>query len=242
MIILKKIAKPILELSGVCRSDKKSAVERLDLSVPSGDSFAVLYKNNDNISLLLEILSGRVPPKKGKVFFKGDDITGVKNVFGVVVKDPTTPKRKTVADAAAAPVVKRGLSKELAGVLTAKELKAIGLEKLGAKQFSELSPIEAAKAHIFMAYMCSHEFITIDEPFSTLSESEREDALVWLEGLCRGSKLSLLVFTKDLDLAVRLGDYVMVADNNTASKGIIAIEKGKEKLAAKRLSDIYDSV
>ena len=100
---MKKIAKPIIELSNICRSDKKCSIERLDLSVPDGDSFAVVYTSPGSISLLLDILSGKVQPKKGKIFFKGDEITGTKNNFGVIKKDAPIPKRKTVADYAAVP-------------------------------------------------------------------------------------------------------------------------------------------
>ena len=242
MIRVKKIEKPILELSSISRSDKKSNIDGLTLSVPGGSSFGVLYKNDDNISLLLEILSGRVPPKKGKVFFKGDDVTGVKNVFGVVPKESGKQKRKTVCEAAGAPVVKRGLSRELAGVLVKKELAAMGLSQLGEKQFSQLSESERATAYIFCAYMCSHEFMVIDEPFSALEGDERGEALEWLNKLRKSSKLCLLTFTKDIDTAVRLSDYVMVADKNTASAGIISVENGKEKRAAEQLSELYEKV
>ena len=239
---MKKIAKPIMELSNISRSDRKSTIERLTLSVPDGDSYGVLCKSESNITLLTEILSGRISPKKGKVFFKGDDVTGVKNVFGVVQKEPSAPKRKTVAEAAAASIVKRGLPRELAGVLVKKELASLGLYELGEKRFSELSALDAAKAQIFCAYMCSHEFMAIHEPFSELSEGERDQAVEWLTELKTSAKMSLLTFTQDIPLAMKLSDYVMVADKNTSSAGIIAIEKGKEDLARQRLEELFAGV
>ena len=239
---MKKISKPILELSNICRSDKKGAVERLDLSVPSGESFAVIYSEPGGISLLLEMLGGRISPKKGKIFFKGDDITGTKNVFGVVKKGSSFPKLKTVAEAAAAPVVKRGLSRALAGVLVQKEIAAFGLGGIENDGFSKLSTQTGIRALIFAAYMCSHELIVIDEPFSEIAGEERINELEWLSDLRRRHNISLLVFTQDIDTAVMLGDYVMVVDKSTSSKGIIAVEKGKEDKVKARLEDLCASV
>ena len=235
---MKKIAKPIIELSNICRSDKKCSIERLDLSVPDGDSFAVVYTSPGSISLLLDILSGKVQPKKGKIFFKGDEITGTKNNFGVIKKDAPIPKRKTVADYAAAPVSKRGLPRSLTSVLVEKEIKLFGLDGIAQDTFAQLSDQAAARALIFSAYMCSHELIVIEEPFSKLSPEEREHELAWLDDLRKKNHISLLVFTQSVDAAVSIADYVMVTDNNTASKGIIAVDKNKKDRAKEQINEL----
>ena len=239
---MKKIAKPILELSNICRADKKSTVDRLSLSVPAGDCFAVLYKNSDNISLLTEILSGRVSPKKGKIFFKGDDVTGTKNIFGVVKKKAPFPRLKTVADFAGTPIVKRGLSRSLTDVLVRKEIRHFGLDGIADDSFSKLSAQTAVRALIFAAYMCSHEFMVIDEPFSQLDDDERRSELDWLDSIRRGLGISMLIFTEDIETAIKLADYVMVVDKKTCSTGIIAVDKGSKDKARERIEELYAAV
>ncbi len=230
---MKKIAKPIIELSNICRKDKKGTIDRLSLSLTGGDCFAVVYRNDDNIELLFEIFRGRVAPTKGKIFFKGDDVTGIRNVFGVVSKKPVMPKLKNVAQFAAAPVIRRGLSRSMSDVLVRKEIKAFGIEELADESCTKLSEEDAMKAAIFSAYMCSHELVVLNEPQESLS-----DAANWLSGLKASSTLSLLIFTKDADFAVEIADYVMVTDKNTSSSGIIAVDKNKKARAREQLAEL----
>ena len=237
---MKKISKPVLELSNICRADKKANIDRISLSIPEGESCAVLCGNEANISLLLDIVSGKVSPKKGKVFFKGDDVTGVKNCFGIVPRKPSPPKFKTVGEYAAAPVVKRGLSKAMTSVLVKKEIAVFGLEDCLEENVSRLPPDKAAVAALFAAYMCSHELIVLDEPFYGLDGDAKEAGVKLLENLQRGSSTSLLIFTEDADLAVRLCTYVMAADDHMQSKGMIAVDRRRMDKTKERLKELVE--
>lgn len=239
---MKRIAAPIFELSNICHSDKKGVVDRLSLSVPRGDCFAVVYRSSENIALLLDILSGKVTPKKGKVFFKGDDITGSKNHFGIVRQQPSLPRLKTVAEYAAAPIVKRGLSRSMADVLVYKEMNELGMAVLADRQLSKLSPDECSDALIFSAYMCSHEFMVLDEPFAQFGADAREVHMSKLKQLAQHSGMSLLIFTKDAFLATEHADYVMVADKNTASSGIFAVEERRRDRALEQINERLSAI
>ncbi len=233
---MRKIRTPILEVSNVTKKTKKASLDGVSLSLAAGDSLAVLCKNMAACDLLLEILSGSVKPEKGKVFFKGDDVTREKNSFGTVPRVSSVPKRKTITDISSAPVIKRGLSRAVTAVLVKKELPSMGLEEYGEEAFSSLPDNICARGELFAAYMCSHELIVMCEPFASLSEEERLSEIDRLLKLKNGSKLSLLVFTENIDTALALGDNVMVTDEMLKSKGIIAVgnnqPKAKERLLA----------
>lgn len=234
---MKKIEKPIIELSNICHSTKKAIVDRLYISVTKGDCFAVVYKDENNIDLLLDILAGNITPKSGKIFFKGDDITGTKNNFGIVPRIPSVPKRKTTAEFADAPIVRRGLSRAMTDILVRKELAAVGLSDIADIPFGKMSIEEQAKAFVFAAYMCSHELIVIDEPFSQLDSAKRTVHMEWLMNLCKTNGTSLLIFTKEAELAAEYADLVMIADKNTASNGIIAVDKRKKERALEQINE-----
>ena len=59
---MRKVAKPILELSNICKKGKSGVIERLDLSIPSGDSFAVVCTDSENAALLTDIIAGKTAP------------------------------------------------------------------------------------------------------------------------------------------------------------------------------------
>ena len=233
---MKKIEKPIIELSNICFTTKSAVVDRLYLSVPKGDRYAVVYRNDENIALLLDILSGSVTPKNGKVFFKGDDVTGSKNHFGIVLRKPKTPRFKTVAEYCAVSIVKRGLPRAMTDILVKKELAAAGLSHLADTPVSKLSEEDRAMVFVFAAYMCSHELIVIDEPFSSFDKDARAGYMERLSELAEKSASSLLIFTKDVPFAVRYADFVMIADKNTASCGIIAVDKRKKERAEEQIN------
>lgn len=239
---MKKIEAPILEISNLCKKEKNKTIDRLNLILPICESMAVLYKNEDNIELLCDILKGVKKADKGKIFFKSTDVTGAKNSFGVVEKKPDIPKTRTVTDFAAAPVVKRGLSKKMASVLVQKELGTFNLSEYGDKTAFLLPKNLSRRAELFNAYMCSHELIAIDEPFSELDSDLREEELNLLEKVKNNSGLSLLLFTQDIDLAVRFANSVMVADSNTQSAGIIYVDRKNIDRTVFKIKELYDTV
>ena len=235
---MKKVQIPILEVSNIVKKTKKAQLEGISISVPSGDSLAILCKNNDVCDIMFEILSGAIKPEKGKIFFKGDDVTGTKNNFGTVERKRRVSKRKTIIDIASAPIIHRGLVRNMATLLATKELSSMELEEYGDKPYSSLTDNIAARGEIFAAYMCSHELIVINEPFDGLAEDERKAEISRLAELKKSRNLSLLVFTNNVETALDLGDTVMVADDGLKSKGMIAVCNNKKK-AKERISELY---
>lgn len=239
---MKKVAGPILEISNLYKKVKNKTVERLNISILSGNTFAVLHKNSDNIELLTDIISGRIKTEKGKIFFKGDDVTGIRNVFGVIERKPEIPKLKTVSDFAALPVVKRGLSRNMAEVLVKKELSSFSLSEYGDKNCGKLPKNIALRAELFSAYMCSHELIVIDEPFGILNKDERMKEIEWFGCIKEKLNISLLFFTQDIDIALKLADTIMVVNDRTESVGIVSLDKKAMEKSSRKVKELYDTV
>jgi len=239
---MKKIAAPVLEISNLCKKEKNKVIDRLNLIVPSGESLSVLYKDDDNIELLCDILKGIKKTDKGKVYFKSINVTGAKNSFGVVEKKADVPKTRSVCDFAASPIIKRGLSRKMASVLVRKEMVGFDLSDYENRLVSLLPANLLRRAELFNAYMSSHELIVIDEPFFGVNEIEKIDELERLEKLKRSSNLSLLLFTKDVKMAIRFSDTVMVVDKNTSSAGIISVDRDDITRTEYKIIELYNSV
>ncbi|MDR2724869.1 MAG: ATP-binding cassette domain-containing protein, partial [Candidatus Adiutrix sp.] len=52
------------------------ALKGLDLTVEEGEIIALLGANGAGKTTTLNSISGLTPPRRGRVFFDGDDITG----------------------------------------------------------------------------------------------------------------------------------------------------------------------
>lgn len=235
---MRKIETPVLEISNLCKSEKDKVIEGLNIIIPKGDSFAVVYENEKTAELLTDILGGKVKTQKGKIYFKGDDVTGEKNNFGVVGKKSNLVKMKNVADNAAVPIVKRGLARSMANVLVKKELKVFALDEYADKSVANLPKKEAARAELFAAYMCSHELMVIDEPFFDLNDEERAEELARLCNIQKSANISFLILTKNIDIAVKLSDTVMVVNDKFQSVGMVGVDKRRLDKTVEKIDEL----
>lgn len=235
---MKKVEMPLIEASNISKKDKKTEVKGFSANVSRGDSIVVLHKNPDGAALVTELLSGRSVPEKGKIYFKGDFINGERNIFGVVAKKQKNKRSKTLADNAASVLVRRGLSHQMSEIIVRKEIDAFGLGEYADSQISALSDATAARAEIYSAYMCSHEVVVIDEPFSELDGDERKEAVVWLNGIMKKTGLSVLAFTESVEIAVCLASSIAVVNSDFSSVGIIGTQGAVNDKIRQRVEEL----
>lgn len=237
---MKKIGSPLIEISGLYRAYKKVIIDSFNISIGRGDRIAVLHKNPLASSLLCEILSGKETPDKGKVFFKGDNVTGHQNNFGVVGKKSSLSKFKSVLYNGSTPLVKRGLSRCVSDVAVQKELSVFGLQDFSSEKLASLPKNLLFRAELFSAYMCSHELVVIDEPFSELNKEEKAKELENLKNISQEKGIALLLFTEDIDTALSLSQTVMVVNSSMASVGMIAVDNGQIEKTIMRIKELIE--
>lgn len=231
---MRKIESPILEVSNVSKKNKSASIENMTFSLNRGDCFVVLHKSAKSAELAAGIISGKITPNKGKIFFKSEDVTGQRAVFGTVGRKLSISKRKTVCENAVTAPVKKGLVRAMAAVLVRKELPSFELEQYADTPVSSLSPSQALRTELFSAYMCSHELMLVEEPYSDFEENVRADELKWLSEIAGKNGLALLIFTENIDTAIALGNTVMIADSKMKAVGTIGVDRNNlEKSRAK---------
>jgi branched-chain amino acid transport system ATP-binding protein len=68
----------LLEAKGVCMYfGGLKAVEEVDMQIKQGDIFGIIGPNGAGKTTFFNVCTGIYPPTKGKIFFEGQDITGV---------------------------------------------------------------------------------------------------------------------------------------------------------------------
>ncbi|MEM9851784.1 MAG: ATP-binding cassette domain-containing protein, partial [Pseudomonadota bacterium] len=69
---------PVLETRGLIRRfGGLTAVDDVSLSVPKGQIRALIGPNGAGKTTLVSLISGRIPPSAGRVFFEGRDVTAL---------------------------------------------------------------------------------------------------------------------------------------------------------------------
>ncbi|MDE7390394.1 MAG: hypothetical protein K2M82_05595, partial [Lachnospiraceae bacterium] len=236
---MRKIEAPLLEVSNIHKKHKAIDIRGFNVNVGRGDCVAVLHKSPDAADLTASIISGHTTPDKGKIYYKGDNINGVIRCFGAVKRKPNNKRLKSVANNAALPLIKRGLPRSIAEAAVAKEIEIFGLKGYENDSFGSLNTTAAYRSELYSAYMWSHEFMVIDEPFMELDEEERSKELVWLRETAGKTGLAILVFTEDIDTALALASSVMVVNEAMRSQGIVGVDRKRLDITRNRINELY---
>jgi branched-chain amino acid transport system ATP-binding protein len=69
---------PVLKIENLGHSyGKFKVIENISMSIPKGELTALIGPNGAGKTTFYNVVSGRFPPSKGKISFKGQDITGM---------------------------------------------------------------------------------------------------------------------------------------------------------------------
>jgi peptide/nickel transport system ATP-binding protein len=222
------------------RGAAHNALEGLDLQIAPGETVALVGESGSGKTTAANAIIGLLPTSAqvtaGRIEVLGEDVTRVSerrrrairgSVIGLVPQDPMValnPTRRvgtTVAEA----VRKRGIKDKRqlsADVIEALEQAGLDNAVLRARQYPhEMSGGMRQRVLIAIALAGQPRLLIADEPTSALDVTVQRRILDHLEGLVRGSGISLLMITHDLGVAADRADRVLVL-----SRGRI-VEQGR---------------
>jgi len=204
-----------IELQGISRSfDIAGAplhvLDAVDLRVAEREIVAIVGPNGCGKSTLLRVISGLLPPDRGRVLAFDSAVTSPEPRIGLVFQEPRLLPWRDVLSNVAFPL-------ELAGVPRAERrdraleaLRLTGLDGFAEAYPDQLSGGMAQRAALARALAPEPDVLLLDEPFSALDAMTRErldDELLRLWGET-GSTIVLV--THSISEAVYLSDRVVV--------------------------------
>src|SRR5690554_3118232 len=192
-------------------------INRASFEVYEGEIFVVMGLSGSGKSSLIRCLNRLNEPTSGKVFFKGEDITGESNnellhtrrfEMSMVFQKFGLLPHKTILENAAFGLEIRGDDK------IEREKKALdALETVGLKGYEDLYPSAMSggmqqRVGLARALANDPEVLLMDEAFSALDPLIRKDMQDELIELQQKMKKTIIFITHDLDEALRLGDRI----------------------------------
>ena len=164
-----------------------SAVDAVDFSLPAGEIRAVIGPNGAGKTTFVGLISGRVAPTAGRVFFKGEDITalpahrrvkrGIAYTFQITSVFGNLSAFDNVALAAQNAMQRetegwRPLDRDTLASRTDEALGRVGLAERRAVKASELAYGHQRLLEIAMGLALAPTLIILDEPTQGLSDAE----------------------------------------------------------------------
>lgn len=182
------------------------------LSVPDRAFVSILGESGAGKTTLLRVANGLAVHDEGRVLFDGvavDDLPANKRGVSMVFQDARLFPNMSVLDNVAFPLKVRGVSKDERRARAQRMLENMQLTGLGARRTHEISGGQRQRVALARALVANPRAVLMDEPFSALDESLREDMRELVLALHDALDLTVLMVTHDPVEAITMSDQVV---------------------------------
>ncbi|MGQ9695605.1 MAG: ABC transporter ATP-binding protein [Thermodesulfobacteriota bacterium] len=223
--------KEFLRVEGLCKDfGGLRALDDLSFDVRQGEIFSIIGPNGSGKTTLFNIITGFLPPTRGKVFFKGEEISHLKP-FAITQKGIARTfqitsifARETVLDN-----IKIGHRLRLKASLlsTIFNTEQFRREEIGCQKIAEeiiefiglgdeiktiagnLTQEAQKRLSIGMALVTQPELLLLDEPTGGVNLKEISNLISLIEKI-REKKITVILIEHKMKVAMDLPDRVMV--------------------------------
>lgn len=196
----------------------------INLEVKEGERLALIGPNGAGKTTLYNVITGNYHPTKGKVYFKGKEVTGAPphqlNRLGMGRSfqiTSTFPKLTAFQNIRQAVLSKRGIRFQMLRLLdrmddvtkeTDEILKRINLDGERNVPASMLSYGKHRSLEISMALATDPDLVMLDEPTAGMSRDETHTAVELIRRLTEGK--TVVIIEHDMDVIFSLADRITV--------------------------------
>ena len=183
----------------------------VSFEVPDGSFVSVLGASGAGKSTLLGVVSGLIPQDSGHVLFDGrpvDNVPAHRRDVAVVFQDARLFPNMNALDNVAFPLKVRGVGRASRRERAAAMLAQVQLEGRGRRGVHELSGGQRQRVALARALVAGPRAVLLDEPFSGLDESLRDDMRRLVLDLHERLGTTMLMVTHDPMEALVMSDRV----------------------------------
>ena len=216
---------PILETEGLCHDfGGLQVLCNVHLQVKEGERHAIIGPNGAGKTTLFDVVTGTYRPRRGKVFFRGVEITGARphvltrqgmgRSFQIM---SSLPRLTAFQNLRLAILSKRGVRFNLVRSVdkmksiqgeTEEVLRQIGLEEERDTAAAFLSHGKHRSLEVGLALATDPDLVMLDEPTSGMSRDETHHAVDLIRSLTEGK--SMVIIEHDMDVVFSLADRITV--------------------------------
>lgn len=213
---------PSVAIQGVDFSYYDGPVLReINLTVEAGELVALVGPNGAGKTTLLKVISGLLPPRKGRVLLGGQDVRRLSRreiarrvaMVPQAIGDPFGFTAYEMVMLGRTPYVRplAGPSPRDCQVVR-EQMRLTDTADLAERPFNELSGGEQQRVILAMALAQEPELLLLDEPVAHLDIGHQVEILELVKGLNRSRRLTVLATMHDLNLAALYFDRLILLD------------------------------
>lgn len=201
----------------------------ISITLNEGEIIGLLGVSGSGKTTLLNILSGIYTPDSGKVYLKGQDITGKPGEVSYMLQKDLLFEYRKVIDNVALPLILNGMSKKEARKKADPLFKTFGIDGTQMQYPCELSGGMRQRAALLRTYLSSQGVALLDEPFSALDTITKSKIHKWYLDVMQSINLSTVFITHDIDEAILLADRIYILTSNSSTEEVVIdVEKPRK--------------
>lgn len=228
--------------------------DRFDLTVKRGEALAVIGPSGCGKSTLLYLLAGLLSPESGSICINRVPLVRPRPRTGLVLQDHGLLPWSTVAqnirlgldiwkfygsDGKHAPTDKQ-VDPQQAEKRVTFWLQKLGLEGFRDQYPARLSRGQRQRTAIARTLVLQPDLMLLDEPFSALDAPTREDLQKTLITQHRESNLSYIIVTHDIEVAVVMGQKIMLLSRGANHRSPIIENDCALKVEHRHQAEFHD--
>ncbi len=207
-----------IRLKEMTKSQEEGLVlNKVNLTIPSGEFFALLGPSGCGKTTLLRLIAGFEKPDSGIIYLGNTDITKLpvnKRRINIVFQNYALFPHLNVFNNVAYSLVVQKISKEEIEERVIKILKAFHLENHIFKFPSQLSGGQQQRVALARAIINEPEVLLLDEPLAALDFKLREKMLIELIDLQARLKTTFVYVTHDQFEALTVADHMAIMNHD----------------------------
>jgi branched-chain amino acid transport system ATP-binding protein len=194
----------------------RAILSDISLNVARGEVLGIIGPNGAGKTSLFEVLSGRIPPKSGRVMFQGKDVTGLplyeraRLGIGRTFQTPVVPDELTVGETFKA--VRQAYRPYLTRFDAEYGAELVGLKVDSDEPTARLEALNRRKLLLACLLMRRPPLLLMDEPAAGLINSEVDEIDHLIRLLSKEMNISIVIVEHRIELLDTIADRVMVMD------------------------------
>ncbi|WP_308399092.1 ABC transporter ATP-binding protein [Weissella thailandensis] len=238
----------MIKFSDVVKTyQEKQVVNKLNLTVASGEFFVLVGPSGSGKTTILKMINRLIEQSAGEILIDDINVNQVdkaklrKNI-GYVLQNIALFPNLTISQNAGILLEAQGVKRDKRETLVNQLLDRVGLphEQYGSRMPSELSGGEQQRVAIVRALITKPDIILMDEPFSALDPLSRKQLQDLILDLYDELKPTILFVTHDMHEALRLGTRIGVLVNGHLEQ-VGSPNKIISEPANKTVSSLFDN-
>jgi ABC-type sugar transport system ATPase subunit len=205
----------MLRLNNINRRLGDFALKEINLEVSDGEYYVLLGRSGSGKTQLLELIAGLEHPDSGTIFLDDKDITRQRiqdRKVGIVFQDYAVFPHMTVFGNIAYPLRARKVDKRIISERVDEAATAMNIKHLLERGTEKLSGGELQRVALARTLITSPRLLLLDEPFSSLDTSLKDDLKKVLRNLNKSGQ-TIIHVTHDYADAISLAKRVGVIHN-----------------------------